>query len=218
MTRWALVVDLKKCVNCYACSIACKQEHFLPPGVFWNRLVVGEEGAFPNARKISYPILCNHCQKPVCVDVCPTEATRQRSDGIVEVDPDKCIGCQNCVLACPYQQRTYLSEAQANKEYFPGQGLTELERIGKILYPLAPGTVVKCNFCKETIDEGLAKGQRPGIDQRATPACVTVCMKKARHFGDIEDPDSNVSVLIKKRSGFVLRPELGTEPSVYYVK
>ncbi len=218
MARWAMVIDLKKCVNCYACTIACKQEHFLPPGIFWNRLLVSEEGSFPNARKITYPILCNHCGNPVCVDVCPTEATYQREDGIVEVDSDKCIGCQSCVLACPYQQRAFLSDAQTRKEYFPGQGVTELERIGTTLYPLQGGTVVKCNFCSEKIDKALAEGLKPGVDQRATPACVTTCMVKARHFGDIEDPNSNVSVLIKKRGGFVLRPELGTEPSVYYVK
>jgi molybdopterin-containing oxidoreductase family iron-sulfur binding subunit len=218
MAKWAMVIDLKKCVNCYACTIACKQENFLPPGIFWNRLLIGEEGSFPNARKITYPVLCNHCGTPVCVDVCPVEATYQGEDGIVEVDPDKCIGCQNCVLACPFQQRVFLSEAQAKKEYFPGQGLTELEIIGKTLNPLTPGTVVKCNFCREKIDEGLAKGLKPGIDQRATPACVTTCMTKARHFGNMDDPESNVSVLIRERNGFVLRPELGTQPSVYYVK
>jgi Fe-S-cluster-containing dehydrogenase component len=216
MTRWAMVIDLKKCVSCYACMIACKQEHFLPPGIFWNRLLIKETGEFPRARKVTYPILCNHCAKAVCVDVCPTGASSRREDGIVTIDPQNCVGCQYCVLACPYQQRSYL---ESNKrEYFPGQGKTPYEVVGDKLYHLEEGTVVKCNFCKERIDEGLKKGLKPGVDELATPACVNTCMVRARHFGDLDDPENNVSLLITKRNGQPLRPELGTEPSVYYVE
>ena len=215
MTRWAMVIDLKKCVTCYACQIACKQEHFLPPEMFWGRLLVTETGEYPRVKKVTYPILCNHCKEAVCVDVCPTGASTKREDGIVTIDADTCVGCQYCVLACPYQQRTYFENNK--KEYFPGQGKTQLEKAGETLYPLQEGTVVKCNFCRERIDEGISKGLKPGIDREATPACVNICMVKARHFGDLDDPESNVSLLINKRNGKPLHPELGTQPSVYYV-
>jgi phenylacetyl-CoA:acceptor oxidoreductase subunit 1 len=196
--------------------IACKQEHFLPPGVFWNRLLITETGEYPRVRKVTYPILCNHCKEAVCVDVCPTGASSRRADGIVTIDADTCVGCQYCVVACPYQQRTYYGDN--TKEYFPGQGKTEIENIGETLYPLEPGTVIKCTFCQERIDEGLKKGLKPGVDREATPACVNICQVKARHFGDLNDPESNVTVLIRERMGRPLRPELGTEPSVYYVE
>jgi phenylacetyl-CoA:acceptor oxidoreductase subunit 1 len=215
MTRWGMVIDLKKCVSCYACMIACKQEHFLPPGIFWNRLLVTETGEYPRVRKITYPVLCNHCKEAACVDACPTGASSRREDGIVTINADTCVGCQYCVLACPYQQRTYLSGDE--KEYFPGQGPTEMEIIGKKLYPLEPGTVIKCNFCMERVDNGIKQDQKPGIDREATPACVNTCMVKARHFGDLDDPESNISVLIRERKGRPLRPEFGTEPSVYYI-
>ncbi len=215
MVRWGMLIDLKRCIGCYSCMIACKQEHFLPPNIFWNRILISETGEYPQVTNHVYPVLCNHCKEAVCVKVCPSEATLQREDGIVHIDYDKCVGCRYCVIACPYQQRTFYSDGK--KGYFPGQGLTELEVIGKELYPLQPGTVVKCNFCEEKIDEGIRKGLKPGIDREATPACVNNCPTKARHFGNLDDPKSNVSVLIRQRKGFQLHPEFGTEASVYYI-
>lgn len=215
MARWGMVISLLKCVGCYSCMIACKQEHFLPPGVFWNRLVISETGKYPVVTKQMYPVLCNHCKEAACVKVCPSGATTKREDGMVVIDYDKCVGCRYCVIACPYQQRTFYADGK--KEYFPGQGLTELEVIGKELYPLQTGTVVKCNFCVERVDEGLKKGLKPGVDREATPACVNACPVKARYFGDLDDPDSEVSVLIKEKRGSQLHPEFGTEPSVYYI-
>lgn len=215
MTRWGMVIDLRKCVGCYACMVSCKQDHFLPPNIFWNRLVVGETGKYPTVTKQLYPVLCNHCDEAACVKACPTGATSKREDGLVSINYDECVGCRYCLIACPYQQRTYYSDGK--KEYFPGQGLTELELIGQELYPLQPGTVVKCNFCMERIDQGLAKGLIPGADREATPVCVNACPPKARTFGDLDDPDSEISTLIKHRKGQPLHPEYGTDPSVYYV-
>lgn len=215
MARWGMVIDLKRCVGCYACMIACKQEHFLPPDIFWCRLVIGETGKYPAVTKQMYPVLCNHCEEAACVKACPSGATTRREDGIVIVDYDKCVGCRYCLIACPYQQRTYYADGK--KEYFPGQGLTELEIIGRELYPLQTGTVVKCNFCAERLDEGVKNGLEPGEDREATPACVNVCPAKARTFGDLDDPNSEVSKLIRDRKGFQLHPEYGTEPSVYYI-
>ena len=74
MTNWGMVIDLRKCIGCYSCMISCKQEHFLPPGMFWNRLVIGETGIFPAVTKQIYPVLCNHCVEAACVKACPTDA------------------------------------------------------------------------------------------------------------------------------------------------
>ena len=128
MTRWGMVIDLRRCVGCYACMVSCKQDHFLPPNIFWNRLVIGETGKYPTITKQLYPVLCNHCDEAACVKACPTGATTKREDGIVTINYDECVGCRYCLIACPYQQRTYYSNG--NREYFPGQGLTELEIIG----------------------------------------------------------------------------------------
>jgi len=215
MARWGMVIDLQRCIGCYSCMISCKEEHFIPPGIFWNRIVIGETGQFPTVTKQMYPVLCNHCAEAACVKACPTQATTRREDGLVIIDYTKCAGCRYCVIACPYQQRTFYADGK--KEYYPGQGLTEYELIGKELYPLEPGTVMKCNFCVERIDEGIAKGLKPGVDREATPACVIACPASARTFGDLDDPNSEVSMLIKEKGGFQLHPEFGTDPSVYYV-
>jgi len=216
MVRWGMVIDLKRCIGCYSCMIGCKQEHFLPPNIFWTRVLISETGEYPQVTGNVYPVLCNHCKEAICVKVCPTGATTQREDGIVAIDYDKCVGCRYCVIACPYQQRTFYHNDRQG--YFPGQGLTELELIGKELYPLQPGTVIKCTFCEEKIDEGIRKDLRPGVDREATPACINNCPAKARYFGNLDDPNSDVSILIRRRKGFRIHPEFGTEPSVYYIE
>jgi len=216
MSRWGMVIDIKKCVSCYACVIACKQEYFLPPGVFFNKVLVNEVGEYPNAKKSPLPVLCNHCKNALCVEVCPTSASSKRDDGIVVIDPDKCTGCQHCELSCPYNQRSYFDGDR--REFFPGQGKTELEEIGELLCPHQDGTMMKCEFCKTRIDNGIQKGLKPGIDKEASPACVNVCMCRARIFGDLDDPYSNVSVLIRERNGYCLHPEYDAEPAVFYIE
>ena len=99
MPRWGLVIDLKKCIGCWSCAISCKQEHFLPPGVLLNRVLIGEMGKYPSVRKEMYPVICNHCKEAACVKVCPTGATTQREDGIVTVEQDTCMGCRSCLIA-----------------------------------------------------------------------------------------------------------------------
>jgi phenylacetyl-CoA:acceptor oxidoreductase 27-kDa subunit len=215
MTRWGMVIDLQRCIGCYSCQIACKQEHFLPPWIFWARVIVSETGKYPAVTKEILPVLCNHCKEAPCVDACPTGASTKREDGLVLIDYDKCVGCRYCVMACPYQQRTYYS--YNTKQYFPGQAVTEYELIGRKIFPLQKGTTIKCTFCSDRLDQGLKKGLKPGIDREATPACVNTCPTSARVFGDLDDPYSNVSRLIKEKKGTPLHDNLGTEPSVYYV-
>ena len=209
-----MVVDSTRCMRCYTCVVACRMEHFLPPDMFWLRLMVWETGKYPAVTEVVYPMRCMHCQDAPCVKVCPTGATQRREDGIVWIDQDKCVGCRYCILACPYQVRTYLPKI---REFFPGYGLTEYEKIGQRLYPHQAGTTEKCNFCMERVDVGLERGLKPGVDREATPACVNVCPAKALHFGDLDDPFSEVSTMIRRKSGSQLRPEFGTNPSAYYV-
>jgi Fe-S-cluster-containing dehydrogenase component len=208
-----MVVDLSKCVRCYGCIAACRLEHFLPLGITWPKLIAWEENA---DELTTFPVRCNHCKDAPCVKVCVTGATQQREDGIVWIDQDKCVGCRYCIIACPYQNRTYLSRDR-DTGYFPGYGLTGFERAGRRIYPHTVGTTEKCNFCMERIDEGLAMGLTPGRDRDATPACVNACPARALHFGDLDDPDSEVRRLIRDRRGFQLHLEHDTDPSIYYI-
>jgi len=211
--RWGMVVDLSKCMRCHACVAACRIEHFLPLGITWPRLIAWEEIA---EEMTTYPVRCNHCKEAPCVKVCITGASQQREDGIVWVDQDMCVGCRYCIIACPYQNRTFLSKDK-DTGYFPGYELTEFEKVGKRLYPHTVGTTEKCNFCMERIDAGLAKGLKPGVDREATPACVNTCPASALTFGDLDDPDSEVRRLIREKKAFNLHPEYDTEPSIYYI-
>ena len=215
MPRWGMVIDTFTCVGCYACQISCKQAHFLPPNIFWNRLCITETGKYQAIRKHTYPILCNHCKEAPCVNVCPTGASYKREDGIVVIDYDKCVGCKYCVIACPYQQRT----PYEFKQQYPGQSLTEYETFGKELssFQYEEGTAVKCIFCMDRVDDGIAKGLTPGVDWEATPVCVNACPTKSRHFGDLDNPQSKVSGLIREKKGQQLHPEFETDPSVYYL-
>lgn len=207
--KYGMVIDLKKCIGCYGCQIFCKAENATPPGVHWSRLLVYEIGNYPHVKKIPLPVLCMHCDEPPCVDVCPTGASVKRTDGIVTIDNKKCTGCLNCVVACPYGARQVY---YGNGEYFPGQGLTPYEKIGYQRH--SPGVVEKCDFCLSRIEKGLK------------PACVENCMAKARYFGDLDDPESEVSRLIRNRGAFQINPavSLWTEggeseikTSVYYL-
>ena len=198
--RYGMVIDLKRCIGCYGCQIFCKAENATPPGILWSRVLFYESGHYPNVKKMRIPLLCMHCKEPACVDVCPTGASTKRPDGIVTVDSTKCLGCKSCVIACPYGARFFYSE---EKEYFPGQRLTPYERVGYQRH--RTGVVEKCDFCLSRIQQGLE------------PACVVSCMAKARYFGDLDDPNSQVSQLIGNYNGFQMHPELGTDPSVYYL-
>ena len=217
MTRYGMVIDLMRCIGCHACTVACKAENFVPPGIFWGNVVDIELGKYPKVDRLLIPKLCMHCQDAPCVSVCPTKASYQREDGIVLVDQERCIGCGLCLTSCPYEARFMNWE---KRQYFK-EGLTPYEEFPDSLR--APtqrhklGITEKCTFCVHKIDKGLAKGLKPGVDRAATPTCVNVCPTVARHFGDLDDPESNVSRLIKELKGFTIHPELGTKPSVYYL-
>ena len=211
MTRYVMIADLRRCVGCQTCTAACRQENATPPGVQWRSVLDIESGEFPDVRRTFVPVGCQHCNDPPCMTVCPTTATGKRDDGVVTLDYDLCIGCGYCIVACPYQARFKITKP---KHAFNSHAIAnETERFdaGKI------GVATKCTFCIDRIDQGIANGLTPGVDPEATPACVNSCIALALYFGDSEDPDSNVSQLLRENEHFRMHEALGTEPNFYYL-
>lgn len=198
--RYGMVIDLKRCIGCYSCQIACKAENGTRPGTLWARVIKREFGNFPNVHRLSLPLLCMHCRRAPCVEVCPTGATQKRPDGIVTIDPEKCVGCRYCMMVCPYGSRYYQNDGWS---YFPEADLVPYEEAAYRQHPTS--IVEKCDFCLDRVEKGL------------DPACVTNCPAKARTFGDLHDRESEVSRLIDERGAFRLREELGNCPSVFYL-
>lgn len=206
MTRYGMAIDIKRCIGCMNCSVACKQENNLPNEIWWNRVLTagGEDidtpdGDFPCNRIDFLSLACQHCENPACVKVCPVGATyKDPETGIVCQDYDKCIGCRMCMSACPYTGvRSFNWEEPKYHVDFS---------IGDIDVPAHQKHVVeKCTMCYHRI----ARGEEP--------ACMDLCIGRARFWGDLDDPDSEVSQLIKKREYKQLLPERGTKPSVYYL-
>jgi len=199
--RYGMVIDLEKCWGCQSCTVACEAENFVPPGVFFNRVLVEEIGKYPSAKMQFVPVQCNHCVDAACVKVCPTGATSKEEDGIVTIDPNKCIGCRYCIVACPYRVRFFLSR----KETYTPEASPH-EQVGAEARDYQKGTVIKCDFCADKVRQGLE------------PACVRTCVGRARSFGDLDDPTSEVSRLIATRGGSQLLAEKGTDPSIYYLR
>jgi len=198
-----MIIDLARCIGCDSCTIACKQEQGTPPYVMFARVFSREYGTFPKTRRFFLPMLCNHCEDPPCLKACPSHAIRQREDGIVYVDEEKCCGAQACVSACPYGAIFYPEDGVT---YFDEP--TELEkyhRSRRVKLPVA----MKCNFCMDRVDNGME------------PACVVTCPTGCRIFGDLDDPKSKPSVYLKERRvqaiPVPLRPEANTKPSVRYL-
>jgi len=212
-----MVIDLARCIGCYGCVVACKAENGTPPGVFFRRVLSHEEGEYPTVRRTMIPVSCNHCADAPCVPVCPTGASYQTDEGLVLVDENKCIGCRYCMMACPYQNRSFL---KGRRSYFPESGRVAPEEAGGeagIDWDARVDTVVKCTFCVHRLRKARQSGLTPGVDREVTPACVITCPAKAMTFGDLDDPNSEIRRLIATRGGFQLRPEAGTNASIYYL-
>jgi phenylacetyl-CoA:acceptor oxidoreductase subunit 1 len=204
-----MVIDLFRCIGCHACTYACKAENTTGRGVFWTFIYDYERGKYPNVTRSFLPMLCMHCDHAPCEQVCPSRATHKRADGIVAVDQNKCIRCRACMVACPYHVRFENPEDTClTTEGRQKQGRSIFRQ---------PGIVEKCNFCKDRIDRGIAHGLMPGTAWDANPACVNACPVNARTFGDLDDPNSEISRLISSRKAEVLHEEFGTSPSVFYI-
>jgi dimethyl sulfoxide reductase iron-sulfur subunit len=201
--KYGMVLDLKRCLGCNACTIACKAENSVPNGISWTETLSEEIGAYPNVTRVYVPTICNHCEDAPCARVCPTGATYITDEGIVLVDDGKCIGCGACITACPYKKRAKLKKETFQAGLHKNNEITPYEKQG---YPrFTVGTAVKCTFCHERVAQGLM------------PACVVTCPTEARIFGDLNDPDSQPRKLIQKRKGYQALAELNTKPKVFYV-
>ena len=234
---YGMVIDLQKCVGCNTCSVACKAENHTPPGV--NYIVVLEEeiGTYPNVRRQFIPRPCMQCQQPSCTQVCPTQATYHRDDGVIAIDYDKCIGCRYCMTACPYGARSF----DFGHDYFSAcaGGNDEAGEVFASLRPAAyastpspeygenrlrepgaspHGNVRKCHFCLHRVKRGML------------PACASACPGRAIYFGDLNDPESLVHRVRDEqdkdhvifpnfpgRNVMQLKSETGNDPSVYYL-
>ena len=204
--RLGMVIDMKACIACASCAVACKVENNLPDEVWWNRVLTdgGENpdtpaGVYPDLTMSNLVVACQHCDNPACAKVCPVGATyKDPETGVVRQDYDKCIGCRMCMSACPYTGvRSFNWE---EPKHVVGHALGDAD------VPAHQKHVVeKCTFCYQR----LARGE--------TPACMDLCPARARHFGDLDDPDSEVSQLVGERSYEQLLTSEGTKPSVYYL-
>lgn len=205
-----MVIDLRKCIGCSACTIACVAENKLPPGVVYRPVLDEEFGEYPNVGRRFTPRPCMQCDNPPCVPVCPVKATYTRPDGIVEIDYNKCIGCRYCLPACPYGARTsdfgeFYTLGTPKVEAYETQPNFEYAREWNRAGNKSPvGNARKCHFCIHRLEVGML------------PACVTTCIGYATYFGDRNDPESLVSELIAKPNVMRLKEELGTKPKVYY--
>ncbi|WP_025769947.1 sulfate reduction electron transfer complex DsrMKJOP subunit DsrO [Thioalkalivibrio sp. HK1] len=204
--RYGLFVDADRCARgCDACVRACNEEHGLEPehGIAtdpqWIRKVTLLDRR--SGRISTLPLMCQHCEEPPCVDVCPTGASFKRADGIVLVDKHICIGCRYCVMACPFQARSFVHEEVTDPKPWSPRG---------------KGTVESCNFCVHRLD---ASKESEGSASRARPACVEACDTRgyrALVFGDLNDPLDPVARAIAERGGQGLRPDLALDTKVLY--
>jgi molybdopterin-containing oxidoreductase family iron-sulfur binding subunit len=209
-------LDVGACVGCRYCVYACEKENNCSrdPQIQYIRVLEMERGkpididkanayyetkTVPDPDKFYLPVACQQCENPPCVKACPVEATWREKDGIVAIDYDWCVGCRCCMSACPYGARhfNWTSPNLGREEINPDQ-----HALGN--RPRPKGVVEKCNFCMHRVREGRL------------PACQEVCPTGARHFGNLLDPESEISKILKTKRVFVLKGELGTNPKFFY--
>ena len=203
--KFVMVIDLSKCKNLRKCHDACEKMHHLSPEKEWLKVLKMEKDDLTSP--YWQPTMCFHCDEPPCVKVCPVDATYKRTDGIVLIDTDRCIGCRFCMVACPYSARSFdWSEPDQPEE------VKALPYSPETSCPAKKGTVSKCDFCPDTVRKG------------EMPHCVSSCPNGVIYFGDEnEDAVSNgdvtvrLSDLLRDRAGYRFMEDLGTKPRVYYL-
>jgi len=208
--KFAMVIDTSKCIGCRRCVYACVKENNIgrKSGFTYIQVLEMEPGAVSlegstlqyseggNPDRFYMPVQCMHCAEPTCVRGCPVKATWKEPDGIVVIDYNKCISCRNCLTTCPYEARhvNWVEPEIPEKDINP-----------KVPFEDKSGVVEKCTFCVHRTRNGQ------------TTACTEACPVGARTFGDLADPESDVSVLIRSKRVFRLKEELGNEPMIWYV-
>jgi molybdopterin-containing oxidoreductase family iron-sulfur binding subunit len=220
-----MVIDLDRCTGCQACVVAChaennvttvgEEEVTMGRSMHWIRIERYWEGEYPDLRARFLPVLCQQCERAPCEPVCPVFATYHNEQEHLNIQVyNRCIGVRYCANNCPYIARMFNWFAP----YFP-------EPLNEQLNPDVTtrwrGIMEKCTFCVQRIrrvEENAASEGRPIRDGEVQPACAQTCPTQAIVFGDLKDPESRVAELARNRRGFRLLEELGTEPSVIYLK
>lgn len=190
--RYGMVLDLDRCIGCYTCNVACKMYYGTRPGVNYNQVERVEWGEYPDAKQRFKLTMCMHCEDAPCVEACPTEATYTSDEGVVLTDYETCIGCGACVVACPYDQRYLVEDDVTN---FDGIIAPFEEDAAERL-----NIVEKCTLCYGRVQVG------------EQPICTVHCPGQCRIFGDVNDPESDISKYIKENNAINVK---GT--SIYYV-
>jgi Fe-S-cluster-containing dehydrogenase component len=203
--KFVMVIDLGRCRNARKCITSCQKMHHIPEDKEWLQVKLMKDN--DNAAPYWFPKTCFHCDNPPCVKVCPVDATFKRSDGLVLIDNERCIGCKFCMAGCPYSTRVFnwgepeVVDIASCPPYSPETST-----------PSKHSTVEKCDFCPDMVREGKL------------PDCVTACPNGVFFFGDEnEDTVTNGSetvrftALLKEKSGYRFMEELGTKPRVYYL-
>jgi len=209
--QWVMVIDLRKCTGCGACTVSCIAENHLPAGVVYRPVLDEELGRYPNVSFRSTPRPCFQCEDAPCTPVCPVGATWKGKDGIVQMDYDQCIGCRYCMTACPYHARTfdfgynYTDGTPARQPYEDVANFEYNKRWKQEKGQSPVGNVRKCHFCTHKLNAGML------------PSCVTTCIGYATYFGDINNKESVVSELVSLPNATRLKEEMGTKPRVYYL-
>ncbi|SNR99167.1 prokaryotic molybdopterin-containing oxidoreductase family, iron-sulfur binding subunit [Anaerovirgula multivorans] len=221
MAKFGMIIDLEKCAGCTACSIACKNENNVPDEFYWSHYITETKGEFPNVTYQYISTLCNHCTNAPCVEACPVDpkAMYKAENGMTLHNAERCIGCRACENACPYGVIYYNERGkEVFEEWRSGEAKALTEKVGGEVIPYynpdraltydgirRENVVEKCNFC----DHRVANDEEP--------YCVDVCPANARIFGDLDDPNSEISKVLKEKQHFVLQPKAGTEPNVFYI-
>jgi tetrathionate reductase subunit B len=196
LQRWGMLIDVSKCGTCDDCVTACHDENGVAATGHpetdpqWIRKLTLRDQRTSYVQTL--PMLCQHCEHPPCVDVCPTGASFKREDGIVLVDKHTCIGCRYCVMACPYSARSFVHQPVTGQ---------------KADVPRGKGTVESCTFCVHRVDRGEG------------PACVEACNRdggKAMVFGDLNDPASEIHRRLRAGATSQVRADLELNPAVRY--
>lgn len=223
--KFGMVIDLDKCNGCGNCAVSCAVEHNVPPartsatkrnGINWLTLsTVSNQKEFPAEEKVFIPMFCQQCEKETpCLTVCPQNAVDiDPVTGIVGQVPQRCLGCRYCMTACPYHARSF---NWADPEWTKGMAA----QMNPDVAPRMRGVVEKCNFCHARLhaarQKAAANGNREIDMADYVPACVESCPNGAIVFGDLNDPNSEVSNLAKQPEAFRFLSRLGTEPKVHY--
>lgn len=219
-----MAVDLDRCTGCEACVIACRAENNIPTvgeqqaqmgrAMHWIRVERYYEGEFPNVKVKFQPVLCQQCDNAPCEPVCPTYASYHNAEGLNAQVYNRCIGTRYCANACPYTVRFFNFFNPAWDRPFHLQ-LNPDVSVRQV------GIMEKCTFCVQRIKAAeihAQEEQRDLKDGELKPACVQTCAPKALVFGDLNDPESEVSRLQRSRRGTKLLGELGTKPKVTYLQ